>query len=155
MWCNFNFYPSAPKPLEHGLTLFVREDDFSIQFSNSTSKRFFIRVVDPGKTTSTLNISDFLISADEEEEAIEALALLHKRYPRCFQASSWLFSNLSPSHTGKLTKDEREKLVSDFDTITKVLKRYCSHADIEISNIYLKINRGTFEGIVEFRGEGP
>ena len=127
----------------------VRKDDFSIQITSSSSRRFYVRVSDPDFIAETATISDFLIDVGDFERPQKALDELSKHVPLMFEADHWHFSDLLPSG-GEAADSTDPELIRRFDEIKSILSEYFSDGSRVIDNSFIEPRRGKFDGVFVF-----
>lgn len=127
----------------------IRRDDFSIQITSPSSKRFYVRVSDPEFISDIAQISDFLIDAGDIDRPKEALSALRREVPLMFEARQWHFSDLLPTGGGEAANDDPE-LIRRFDEIRSILNDYFSDGSRVIDNAFIEPRRGKFDGVFVF-----
>lgn len=104
------------------MTFTVRKDEYSLQLTAPSSRRFFVRIDLLKSSEHSLFFSDFIFNDDEEVLACEALDTAFHQHPYFEVAKTWEFGDIAPnSITHELDKPE---IVRRHDQIVRVVKSY-------------------------------
>ena len=134
----FLFMP-LPKALRD---LSSRLDDYSLQITSPQSPRFFVRATKDGGSAGEINITDFLLSEDDDTRAFTALGIISEEYTEISRGSTIRFLNISPA------SDEKAVIIARHDRIISIMRQYLNTNGLTASNTYLNQRYGKYETVV-------